>query len=90
MGIIKQAGNILGLLLLGIAAVAVTYGLVMLVSIFIWGLTNVRLGGLFLAIPVAILAGFFGTFIRKIVAGTILPVHWDKAEAYRSFIGGGG
>jgi len=90
MGIIKTAGNLFGFLLLGMAGLAAIYGVVMVASIFLWGPTNERVGGLVLAMPTVMTAGVFGVFVRKAIAGTVLPIDYDVADAYRSFIGGGG
>lgn len=81
-------GNAVGYLLLGFAVIAAGTGIGGIGLILLYGLTAVRLSVVMVAFGFAIYAGFFGYYIRKLVAGHVLDIDYDISVGFRGGQGG--
>lgn len=83
MSLKSAVGGAFGYLFLAVALGTALWGL-WLVGQTLWsGVTAVRLFAIMVAFGCSVTFGFFGYFVRKAVAGQILPMDVDKSIAYR-------
>ncbi|SFF84431.1 hypothetical protein SAMN04488063_0499 [Halopelagius inordinatus] len=83
MGLKSAVGGAFGYLCLAVALGATLWGLWLLGETLWRGVTEVRLFATMVAFGCAVTFGFFGYFVRKAVAGQILPMDVDRSVAYR-------
>lgn len=84
MGLKSILGGLFGYLLFAVGLGSALWG-VYLVGLTLWsGATEIRLFGIMVAFGCAVTFGFFGYFVRKVVAGQVLPMDVDTSIAYRA------
>ena len=88
MSIRSVLGDAVGYLLLGVAVIAAGTGIGGVGLILLSGLTAVRLSIVMVAFGSAIYAGFFGYYVRKLVAGQVLDIDYDISVGFRGGQGG--
>lgn len=64
------------------------YGLSVIGASIAWGLSGPRFRAILFAYGIAVTAGFFGYFARKLAAGQVLPVDYDVSAGFRGGQGG--
>lgn len=83
MGLKSAVGGAFGYLLLAVAFGTALWGL-WLVGQTLWsGATQVRLFAIMVAFGCTVTFGFSGYFVRKAVAGQVLPSDVDRSIAFR-------
>ncbi len=88
MDVKSAVGNLVGLLLLAVAALAVLSAVAAVVSSLLWGLTAVRFATIWFSAGLALTAGLTGYVVRKRVAGNVIPLDYDISVAFRGGQGG--
>ncbi len=88
MGVKSAVGNLVGLLLLAVAGLAVLSAVAAVVSSLLWGLTGVRFATIWFSAGLAMTAGLTGYVVRKRVAGNVIPLDYDVSVAFRGGQGG--
>lgn len=83
MGLKSTVGGAFGYLFLVVALAAALWGIWLAGQTLQSGVTAVRLFAVMVAFGCAVTFGFFGYFVRKAVAGQILPMDVDRSIAYR-------
>lgn len=88
MGIKSAVANTIGYLLLGVAGLATLWCLSAIGASLIWGLSGQRAMLILTTFGFAFTTGFFGYFVRKAIAGQVLPSDPDISIAFRGGQGG--
>ncbi|MFC6826741.1 hypothetical protein [Halopelagius fulvigenes] len=84
MSLKSAVGGAFGYLLLLAALGAAVWGVWVVGLTLSNGATAGRLMAILSSFGTAATFGFFGYFVRKVVAGQILPIDVDKSVAYRA------
>lgn len=88
MDLKSVVGNLFGYLLLAVASLATLWCLSAIGASLIWGLSGQRAMLILTTFGFAFTTGFFGYFVRKAVAGQVLPSDPDISIAFRGGQGG--
>ncbi|KAB1187825.1 MULTISPECIES: hypothetical protein [Haloferax] len=84
MSLKSALGSVFGLFLLAVAGLSVLVAASLVGVSLLSGLTELRIVGVMCALGTALIAGFSGYFVRKAVAGQVMPSNFDVSVAYRS------
>ncbi|MFC7202328.1 hypothetical protein ACFQJC_02290 [Haloferax namakaokahaiae] len=88
MGLKSTLGNAFASLLLLSAGGLTLWGLWLLVESLWVGVTEIRILAVMFSFGLAMSTGFTGYFIRKALAGQVMPTSFDRSIAYRGGQGG--
>ncbi|KAB1198986.1 hypothetical protein GJR99_13570 [Haloferax sp. MBLA0078] len=83
MSLKSAVGNAVGLGLLVIAAGAVLDAAYLVGVSLLGGITITRVSAIVFSLGLTVTAGFSGFFVRKAVAGQVMPSKFDTSVAYR-------
>ncbi|WP_411967017.1 hypothetical protein [Haloferax sp. YSSS75] len=83
MGIKSALGNAVGFALLVVAAGALLNAVYLVGVSVLSGVTGPRIAAIVFSLGLTVTAGFVGYFVRKTVAGQVMPSSFDVSVAYR-------
>lgn len=83
MSLRSALGNAVGLVLLVVAGGALLNAAYLVGVSALTGVTGIRVAATMFSFGLAVTAGFFGYFVRKVVAGQVMPSEFDTSIAYR-------
>ncbi|KTG28028.1 hypothetical protein [Haloferax profundi] len=83
MGVKSSLGNLLGLFLLVVAGGAGLNAAYLVGVSALTGLTIPRASAIVFSLGLSVTTGFTGYFVRKAVAGQVMPSTFDTSVAYR-------
>lgn len=88
MSLKSRLAGLLGLAFLVLAVVGPLYAVWMVGEMVLYGVTAPRAMGVLFGVGLFVTCGLTGYFIRKAVAGQVVPVDFDRSIAYRGGQGG--
>jgi hypothetical protein len=83
MGIKSAVGNAVGLALLVVAGGALLNAVYLAGMSALTGVSTTRVAAIVFSLGLTVTAGFVGYFVRKAVAGQVMPSSFDVSVAYR-------
>ncbi|WP_411964156.1 hypothetical protein [Haloferax sp. YSMS24] len=83
MGIKSALGNAVGFALLVVATGALLNAVYLVGVSVLSGVTGPRIAAIVFSLGLTVTAGFVGYFVRKAVAGQVMPSSFDVSVAYR-------
>ncbi len=88
MSLKSRVAGLVGLAFLALAALGPLYSAWMVVRIALHGVTAGSLMGVLFGAGLFVCCGLTGYFIRKTIAGQVIPIDVDRSVAYRGGQGG--
>ena len=83
MSLKSVLGNAVALVLLVVAGGALLNAVYLVGASVLYGVTSSRVAAIVFSLGLTVTAGFFGYFVRKVVAGQVISSSFDTSIAYR-------